>query len=93
MGRPKRYLTAADRQAAYRRRRRETTAVVDRQALDRLHQRLEQLQLAIHQARVTGDPLAQAASAAFPETMLEKLIALFQARAAALTPDRPDTII
>jgi hypothetical protein len=93
MGRPQRYRTAADRQAAYRRRLRETTVIVDRQALARLHHRLEQLQRAIHQARVNGDPLAQAASAALPETMLEKLIACFQARAAALTPDAPDTII
>jgi hypothetical protein len=73
MGRPKQYTTAADRQAAYRRRLQDTAAVVDRQALEHLHQRLEQLQHALVAARAHGDPLAQAACSASIETMLDKL--------------------
>lgn len=93
MGRPKQYTTAADRQAAYRRRLQDTTAVVDRQALEHLHQRLEQLQHALVAARAHGDPLAQAACSASIETMLDKLTALFHTRAAALTTASPTLMI
>jgi hypothetical protein len=81
MGRPKRYTTAADLQAAYRRRLREATALVDCQALERLQQGLDQLQ----QARATYS--------ATIETMLDKLTAQFHARATALTPVPPAPVI
>lgn len=87
MRRPKHYATHADRQAAYRRRLRDTTALVDRQALERLHQRLDLLQQALSAARAHSDPVARAACSASIETMLDKLIALFHTRAAALTTD------
>ena len=93
MGRPKRHATAADRQAAYRRRLRETTAIVDRQALERLHHRLDLLQQALVAARAQGDPLAHAACSASIETMLDQLTAQFCARAAALTPPPPAPMI
>ena len=89
MGRPKCYATAADRQAAYRRRLRETTALVDRQALERLQQQLDKLQQALVAARTQVDPLARAAYSASIETMLDKLIAQFCTRATALTPVKP----
>ena len=93
MGRPKRYATAADRQAAYRRRLRETTALVDRQALERLQQQLDQLQQALVAARAQGDPLARAAYSASIESMLDKLTAQFRARATVLTPVTPAPMI
>ena len=43
MTRPKRYACSAEKQAAYRARLCASTAVVDRRALERLHQRLEDL--------------------------------------------------
>lgn len=93
MGRPKRYATAADRQAAYRRRLRENTALVDRQALERLQQQLDQLQQALAAAHAQGDPLARAAYSASIETMLDKLTAQFRARATVLTPVTPAPMI
>jgi hypothetical protein len=81
MARSKVYASAAEKQAAYRARLDATTAMVDRAALDRLHQRLEQLQAAIGSAARSGDPFARRCRTVSVETMLDKLIAAFQEEA------------
>ena len=78
MPRPKQYGSAADKQAAYRARLEASTVLVDRVALERLHQRLDQLQVAVGSAARAGDPFAQRCRANSVETMLEKLVAAFQ---------------
>jgi len=79
MARPQQYQSAAAKQAAYRLRRAATTVAVDRGALDRLHKRLDTLQTALAEAARHGDPLACRCRAASIDTMLDKLIAAFQA--------------
>lgn len=81
MARPKLYNSPAQKQAAYRARRQESMAVVDRQALECLHRRLEALQQAVSAAARRGDPLAQCCCAGSVDTMLEKVTAAFQKRA------------
>ena len=81
MARSKVYASAAEKQAAYRARLDATTALVDRAALDRLHQRLEQLQAAIGSAARSGDPFARRCRAISIDTMLDKLVAAFQQEA------------
>ena len=81
MARPKQYASAAEKQAAYRARVGATTAIVDRSALDRLHQRLDQLQAAIGSAARAGDPFARRCHAVSVETMLDKLVTAFQQEA------------
>ncbi len=77
MPRPKQYPSVAARQAAYRQRLAATTAVVDRVALERLHEQLQQLQQVIADAAQHGDPLACQCRAGAVDTMLEKLITAF----------------
>jgi len=77
MGRPKLYLTDADRQAAYRSRLGSSKAVVDRASLDALHQRLEALRDAVHSAAKRGDSLALSCRAGSVDTMLDRLIEHF----------------
>lgn len=79
MARPQQYQSAAAKQAAYRLRQTATTVAVDRAALDRLHQRLDALQRAVAEAARRGDPLARRCRAASIDTVLDKLIAAFQA--------------
>jgi hypothetical protein len=79
MARPQQYQSAAAKQAAYRARQTATTVLVDRDAFDRLHQRLESLQSEMAEAARRGDPLAGRCRAASIDTMLDKLIAAFQA--------------
>ncbi len=81
MARPPQYQSAAAKQAAYRARQAATTVLVDRDALDRLHQRLETLQSEMAEAARRGDPLACQCRAASVDTMLDKLIAAFHAAA------------
>ncbi len=80
MARPRQYATDAAKQASYRRRLAATTVVVDRVALDRLHQQLETLQGVISEAARRGDPLARQCAAASVETMLDKLAVVFKSR-------------
>ena len=81
MARPKVYASAAEKQAAYRARVDTTTALVDRRALDRLHQRLNQLQAAIDSAARAGDPFARRCRAISVETTLDKLVTAFEQQA------------
>jgi hypothetical protein len=78
MARPRQYQSNAERQRAYRRRQETTLARVDRRALDRLHERLDQLQAAVAGAARRGDEVARACRAASVETTLEKLTRYFQ---------------
>jgi len=79
MPRPRQYATDAERQRACRARLAQRTIRVDRDALDRLHARLDRLQTAIHAAAHTGDPTALACRAASTETLLDRLAAYFEA--------------
>ncbi len=83
MARPQQYQSAAARQAAYRLRQAATTVVVERDALDKLHERLNTLQSALADAARQGDPLARRCRAASIDTMLDNLIATFQAAGSA----------
>ena len=83
MGRRKYYATAAERQAAYRRRLQEETLVVDRHSLERLDQRLARLHDAITTAMVQGDALARRVRCASVDSTLDKLTELFLERAQA----------
>jgi hypothetical protein len=77
MGRPRQYSSDAERQRAHRQRRAATTARVDRQALEQLHARLEQLHTAVGAAARAGDAVAGACRAGSVDTMLEKLTSYF----------------
>ena len=84
MGRQKYYATAAERQAAYRRRLREETLVVDRHSLECLEQRLARLHDAITTAMVQGDTLARRVRCVSVDSTLDKLTELFLERAKAV---------
>jgi hypothetical protein len=88
MGRPRRHESAAQRQRAYRERQEETWAQVDRRALERMNGRLEELQEAVRQAAAAGDETARRCRAGSVDTMLERLIEHFAARARGGTPGR-----
>jgi len=81
MGRTKRYATAAERQAAYRRRFQEETLVMDRHAIEQLDQRLTRLHDAIRTAAQHGDPLAHRVRSGSMDRTLEKLTDFFLAQA------------
>jgi hypothetical protein len=81
MPRKQKYESNSARQAAYRERLKVETAIVDRGALEALHNRLERLQFAIMDAAIKGDTTAQECRAGSVDTMLEKLIETFEARA------------
>jgi len=89
MPRPRTHASPAAKQAAYRTRLRDTTARVDRAALDHLHARLETLHEVIHAAACQGDALAQRCRAGSTDTTLDKLIAMFQERPLQSPPARP----
>ena len=90
MPRPKQYGSDAEKQAAYRARREHATATVDKGALNRLHTRLDRLQAVLRRSALTGDSLARSCCAASTDTMLDKLIALFEERG-DLPRKEPDT--
>ena len=92
MPRPQQYQSAAAKQAAYRLRHTATTVAVDRAALDKLHQRLDTLQTALTEAARRGDPLARRCRAASIDTMLDKLIAAFQAAKSTGTEAMPKRV-
>jgi hypothetical protein len=79
MPRPRQYATDAERQRACRARLAQLTVRVDRDALDRLHARLDRLQTAIHAATHAGDPIALACRAASTDTLLDQLASHFEA--------------
>lgn len=78
MARPKQYSSSPARQAAYRKRLKQSTVVVDRGALERLEAKLETLQQAVQDAAAEGDTLASACAASSADTTLDKLIVAFQ---------------
>lgn len=78
MGRPRQYESNAERQRAYRQRQEMTLARVDRRALDRLHEQLDQLHTAVAEAARAGDQVARACRAGSVATMLERLTRHFQ---------------
>ena len=80
MGRPKCYTTQAERQAAYRRRLRAETVLVDRRALDRLHAQLDRLHTAIRQAKRAGNPLATQVCAGSTDLTIIQLICWFESQ-------------
>ena len=72
MGRPKKYATSADRQAAHRERK--ETQDGDLRTL------LYDLERAVWEASYRGDPLALACRSSSLPTMLERLQIAFEAR-------------
>jgi hypothetical protein len=83
MGRRRQYESDAERQRACRLRLEASTVRVDRGALDRLHARLDRLQEAVYRAAKAGDETARACVAVSVETVVDKLIRHFEARAEA----------
>ena len=77
MARPKKYDSSAAKQAAYRARQEASTRLVDRAALDALHERLERLHHAIARAATSGDPFASRCRAASIDSMLDRLVDAF----------------
>ena len=78
MARPRQYGSNAERQRAYRQRQETALARVDREALERLHERLDQLHAAVAAAAQCGDAVARACRAGSVETLLEQLTRYFQ---------------
>ena len=87
MPRPRLYPDAAARQAAYRRRLRQTTVVVNRAPFNMLNHKLETLRAAVSAAAAQGDPVAKQCRAGLPDPVLDKLIAYFEARGADADAD------
>jgi len=81
MPRPRRYATNEERQAAYRKRLKETTYVVDKSVLELHHHKLDLLKHAVQAACDAGDPIARQVRANSSDTVLEKLIAYFRQQA------------
>lgn len=81
MGRPRQYGSGAERQRAFRERLEAEWPRVNGEALERLHARLDQLQAAVWAAADAGDEMARACRAASVETVLERVIQQFEARA------------
>ncbi len=81
MGRPRKYLSDAERQAAKRARDKAEWVEVPRVAHEAHSARLDALQRAVSDAAKSGDAIAQACRAGSVDTMLDKLTAWFEARA------------
>jgi len=84
MGRPRKYATAAERQAAYRARlaKDQRWVLVDRSCLELIVANQERVREAICLAAASGDPLALRCRAASAQTCLEKLAVWFEGHAA-----------
>jgi hypothetical protein len=78
MGRPRKYLSDAERQAAKRARDKVEWVEVPRVAHAAHSARLEALQQAVSDAAKQGDAAAVACRAASVDTMLDKLTAWFE---------------
>lgn len=74
MGRKRQYATATERQAAYRRRMKETTIWVDRAPFERMALALDVLYEATWQARKHGNLLAQQLYRSTPVETLETTV-------------------
>jgi hypothetical protein len=77
MGRKRQYGTTAEKQRAYRERLKRETVIVDRRGLDRLHEQLYELQMAIGSASQRGESFAQECKATSVDTMLQRLTSGF----------------
>ena len=86
MGRPRKYDSHADRQAAYRARLAQdrTWVLVNRRSLELLEGRLERLRDAMHGAAAAGAPLPGRCCAVTADTCVDKLTAYFEAQTAAV---------
>lgn len=80
MGRPKRYATHAEQQAAYRQRRDADMITVNRASLTAWEQRVTRVCAAIALAAHAGDPLACALRGTHDAETLERLAAWFNER-------------
>ncbi len=74
MGRPRQYANATARQAAYRQRRKATTAWVNRAPYERMTTAIERLHGALWQARYHGSPLASEICRAEAGATLEAVV-------------------
>jgi hypothetical protein len=92
MGRPRQYASGAERQRAFRARLEGEWPRVNGRALSRLNERLNQLQAAVWAAAAAGDETARACSAASLETVLDRVIQQFEARAKALKEKAADRV-
>jgi hypothetical protein len=81
MGRRRQYESASERQKAFRQRLEAEWPRVNGAALSRLHEQMAQLQAAVDAAARAGDAMACACRAGSVETVLERVIAQFEARA------------
>ena len=75
MGRPRRYATATERQAAYRARMKATTIWVDRAPFERIDRAITALQEELWRARIRGHPLAHELHGTQPVDTLEATVA------------------
>lgn len=80
MGRPRKYATNAERQAAHKERVKAEWVEVPRVAHEAHSTRLEALQRAVSDAAKQGDAAAMACRAGSVDTMLDKLTLWFEAR-------------
>ena len=74
MGRPRKYATATERQAAYRQRMKATTLWVDRAPFERIDRAIIALQDETWRARQRGNALASALYGPKPEDTLEAAV-------------------
>lgn len=88
MGRRREYGSGAERQRAYRERETARWAEVDRGALERMNERLEQLREAVERAARAGDGTAGNCRASSVESVMERLIEHFESRAGTDKPKR-----
>jgi hypothetical protein len=84
MARPRKYTTAAQRQAAFRQR----SMIVERAGLEELRCLLERFQVASRSAAQSGDVLAGRLGKGTPETLLRRLCEHWE-QVAPIQPDRP----
>jgi hypothetical protein len=79
MGRPKKYNSDAERQAAHRARVAAASVTVDRRQLEQLEAQLTKLHNAIAKAADSDSPIAKQCQAASISTTLDKLTKYFEA--------------
>ena len=84
MGRSKEYQSSAEKQAAYRARLAKDTVVIDRRVLDAFNRDLEELREAVYQAECRGDEFARRCRAKSVQSMIHKMIDMFNERCTAL---------
>jgi hypothetical protein len=81
MGRRRQYASGAERQRAYRQRLEAEWPRVHGRGLEWLREHLDRLQVAVRAAAAAGDETARACQAGSVETVLQRVIQQFEARA------------